>query len=89
MVIGEDDTAPGFTFVPQHSRRRLAKVLIDTDFAEDIVLLSNTSNQARGYCTELNQHVIQLPSISTHPKTKYVAFSIDSPLIETISDQRQ
>ena len=28
-----------------------------------------------GYCTELNQHVIQLLSISTHPKTKYVAFS--------------
>ena len=89
MVIGEDDAAPGFTFSPRHSRRHHAKVLSDTDFADDIVLLSTTINQARGYCTELNQHVIQLPSISTHPKTKYVAFSIDSPLIKTISDQRQ
>ena len=88
MVIGEDDTAPGF-FGPRHSRRHPAKVLSDTDFADDIILLSNTSNQARGHCTQWNQHVIQLPSISTHPKTKYVTFSIDSPLIETISDQRQ
>ena len=88
MVIGEDDTALGFTFGPRHSRRHPAKVLGDTDFTDDIVLLSNTIYQARGYCTELNQHVIQLSSISTHPKTKYVAFSIDS-LIETISDQRQ
>ena len=69
MVIGEDDTAPGFTFGPRHSRRHPAKVLSDTDLADDIVLLSNTINQAWGYCTELNQHVIQLPSISTHPKT--------------------
>ena len=89
MGIGEDDTAPGFIFGPRHSRRLPAKVLSDTDFADDIVLLSNTINQDRGYCTELNQHVIQSPSISTHLKTKYVAFSIDSPLIEAISDQRQ
>ena len=89
MVIGEDDTALGFTSGPRHSRRHPAKVLSDTDLADDIVLLSNTINQDRGYCTELNQHVIQLPSISTHPTNKYVAFSIDSPLIETISDQRQ
>ena len=89
MVVGEDDTAPGFTFGPRHSRRHPAKVLSDIDFADDIVLLSNTISQAWGYYTELNQHVIQLPSISTHPKTYYVAFSIDSPLIETISDQRQ
>lgn len=51
MVIGEDDTAPGFTFGPRHSRRHPAKVLSDTDFADDIVLLSNTINQAWGYCT--------------------------------------
>ena len=69
MVIGEDDTEPGFTFGPRHSRRHPAKVLSDTDFADDIVLLCNTINQAWGYCTELNQHVIQLPSISIHRNT--------------------
>ena len=79
MVIGEDDTAPGFIFGPRHSRRHPAKVLSDTDFADDIVLLSNTINQARGYCTELNQHVIQLLSIATHPKTKYVASALTAP----------
>ena len=61
VVIGEDDTAQEFTFGPRHCS--------DTDFADDIVLLSNTINQAWGYCTELDQQVIQLPSISTHPKT--------------------
>ena len=69
MVIGEDVTAPGFIFGPRHSRRHPVKVLSDTDFADDIVLLSYTINQAQGYCTELNQHVIQLPSISTHLKS--------------------
>ena len=73
MVIGEYDTAPDFTFGPRHSRRHLAKVHSDTDFADDIALLSNTINQAMGYCTYLYQHAIQLPPISTHPKTKYVA----------------
>ena len=48
MVIYEDDTAPGFIFAPEHSRRHTAKVLIDTDFADDIVLLSNTISQAQG-----------------------------------------
>ena len=51
MVIGEDDTAP------QHSRRHPAKVLSDTDFADDDVLLSNTINQAQGllYRVEYNK----------------------------------
>ena len=48
MVIGEDDTAPEFIFGPRHSRRHPAKDLSDTDFADDIVLLSNTINQAQG-----------------------------------------
>ena len=70
MGIGEDDTAPGFIF----GRRHPAKALSDTDFADDIVLLYKTINQTQ----ELNQHVIQLPSISTHRKAKYLAFSIDN-----------
>ena len=48
MAIGEDDTAPGFIFGRRHSRRHPAKVLSDTDFADDIVLLSNAINQAQG-----------------------------------------
>ena len=41
---GEDD----FIFGPRHSRRHLAKVLSDTDFADDIALLSNIINHAHG-----------------------------------------
>ena len=47
MVIGEDDTAPGFTFAPRRSRRHPIKVLSDTDFADDMFLLSNTINQTQ------------------------------------------
>ena len=48
MIIGEDDTVPGFTFGPRHSSSPPAKVLSDTDFADDIVLLCNTINQTQG-----------------------------------------
>ena len=82
MVVGEDDTAPGFTFGPRHSRRHPAKVVSDTDLTDDIVLLSNTINQARGYCTELSQHVIQLPSISTHPKHSMLHSVLTAPSLK-------
>ena len=94
MVIGEGDTAPGFIFGPRHNRRHPAKVLSDTDFADDIVLLSNTINQARGYCTELNQHVIQMPCPLSQltQKQSMLHSALTAPTSkgsETISDQRQ
>ena len=81
MVIGEDDTAPGLTFGPRHSRRHPTKVLSDADFADDIVLLSNTINQAHGLLYRVqNQDVIQLSSISTHPKTNMLHSALIAPL---------
>ena len=70
MVIGEDDTAPGFIFGPQHSRRHPAKVLSDTDLADDIVLLSNTINQAQGLLYRVESACNSVALHLNSPKTK-------------------
>ena len=72
----------------QHVRHH-ANVLSHTDFVDDIVLLSNTINEAQGLLYRVesacNSGVIYLNS----PKNQVCCSSIDIPLIEAISDQRQ
>ena len=75
MVICEDDTAPEFIFAPEHSRRHTAKVLFDTDFADDIVLLSNTINQAQGLLYRVESACNSVALHFNSPKNKSVLHS--------------
>ena len=63
-------------------------ILSDTDFVDNIVLLSNTVNQAQELLYRVESACNSVALYLNSPKTKYVAFSNDSHLIETISDPR-
>ena len=82
MVICEDDTAPGFIFAPKHSRRHTAKVLIDTDFADDIVLL--TINQTQGLLYKVES---TCNSVALHFNSHKNKSMLHSELIAPLSKQ--
>ena len=58
----------GFELTKKRSRRYLAKTITDADYADDIVILANTPDQAETLLHSWNKPSQALASISMHTK---------------------
>ena len=81
-------TSYGFTIYKSRSRRHPAVVITDTDYADDIALLSDLIQQA-----ELLLHQVESASKLTglhinETKTEYMIFNQDGGEIKSLGDQK-
>ena len=81
-------TSYGFTICKSRSRRHPAVVITDTDYADDIALLSDLIQQA-----ELLLHQVESASKLTglhinETKTEYMIFNQDGGEIKSLGDQK-
>ena len=74
----------GFTLKPTRSRRNPAEVITDTDFADDIALLSNTLRQAEELLHRTQDAAKQIGLHINEKKTEYMTFHIDNPTLQTL-----
>ena len=73
----EDGQNLGFTLDRSRSRRHPAKVICDTDFADDLALLSNSLEQAQELLTRLENAAKQIGLHINNSKTEYMLFNQD------------
>ena len=67
----------GFTLKPRQSRRIGPKVVTDLDFADDIGLISNTTEQAQIILNEVEKAALQVGLHMNASKTKCMFFNQD------------
>ena len=80
----EDGQNLGFTLDRSRSRRHPAKVICDTDFADDLALLSNSLKQAQELLTRLENAAKQIGLHINNSKTEYMLFNQDELDLKTI-----
>ena len=71
----KNEEAVGFTLEKARSRRYPSKILCDTDFADDIALLSNTLEQAQLFLLMTEQAVAQVGLQANVTKTEYMMYN--------------
>ena len=64
----------GFELTKKRSRRYPAKTIIDADYADDIAILPNTTNQAKKLLHSLEQAAAGIGLYVNAHKTKYMCF---------------
>ena len=80
----EDGQNLGFTLDRSRSRRHPAKVICDTDFADDLALLSSSLKQAQELLTRLENAAKQIGLHINNSKTEYMLFNQDEGDLKTI-----
>ena len=80
----EDGQNLGFTLDRSRSRRHPAKVICDTDFADDLALLSNSLEQAQELLTRLENAAKQIGLHINNSKTEYMLFNQDEGDLKTL-----
>ena len=74
-IATKNEEAVGFTLEKARSRRYPSKILCDTDFADDIALLSNTLEQAQLFLLMTEQAVAQVGLQANVTKTEYMMYN--------------
>ena len=69
----------GFTLTPARSRRVKAKKISDTEFADDIVLVTNTVKEAKELMREVEAVSASVGLTMNEQKTKYLVENIHEP----------
>ena len=80
----EDEQSLGFTLDRARSKRHPAKIICDTDFADDLALLSNTLKQAQELLTRVENAAKQIGLHVNNTKTEYMLFNQDAGAITTV-----
>ena len=75
QAIGNENNL-GFTLDRSRSRRHPAKVICETDFADDIVLLSNALEEAQLQLSWVERSAKQTGLHINNAKTEYVKFNL-------------
>ena len=84
MRIATDNrTDLGFTLKKSRSRRYPAIVITDTDFADDIALLSDTLAQAEKLLHRTQMAASQIGLHINEAKTEFMSFNIATPTLKT------
>ena len=65
----------GFTLKKARSRRYLTQTIMDTDYADDIVLLANTPTQAESLLYSLEQAAGSFSPYVNADKMEYMCFN--------------
>ena len=76
-----------FTLNRSRSRRHPAKVICDTDFADDIALLSNTLNQAQLLLSLVETSAKQIGLHVNNSKTEYIKFNQGEGDLKALNDE--
>ena len=74
----------GFTIIPRKSRRAPAVVATDLDFADDISLLSDSTEKAQELLHSVERECKRTGLTLNAKKTKVMALNIQDPTINTI-----
>ena len=74
QAVGNESSL-GFTLDMSRSGRHPANVICDTDFADDIALLSNTSEQAQLLLSRVETSAKQIGFHISNSKTEYIKFN--------------
>ena len=82
MAVGDKDNELGLTLYPRKSRRIPAKTLTDLDFADDIVLMSDSVNQVSDLLHRVEKECEAVGLRLNSGKTKAMYFNTDiAPLM--------
>ena len=92
MTITFDDTEEvlGFTIKPARSRRVKAEKIADTEFADDVALITNTIKEAQSLLDSLEAAAKIVGLRINESKTKYIPINIqdvEHPAIHSISGE--
>ena len=71
----KDETSVGFTLSEQRSRRHPATTFTDTDFADDLALISNTLEQAQLFLLRVESAAGQIGLHLNESKTEFMSFN--------------
>lgn len=82
-IATANKTDLGFTLKERRSRRYPAVVITDTDFADDISLLSDTLRQAEELLHSTQKAARQIGLHINESKTEFMSFNIDNPNLKT------
>ena len=83
LRIAREDQSVGFTLSKARSRRHPATVVYDTDYADDIALLSNTYEQAQLLLTRVENAAKSIGLHINNTKTEYMSYNQDNEDIKT------
>ena len=82
-IINEDEN-PGFTITPARSRRVKAVKLADTEFADDISLLTDTIHEAQSLLNSLEAAALVVGLRMNDTKTKFMTVNIPEDEVQDI-----
>ena len=71
----KDETSVGFTLSQQRSRRHPATTFTDTDFADDLTLISNTLEQAQLFLLRVESAAGQIGLHLNETKTEFMSYN--------------
>ena len=77
----------GFTLNRSRSRRRPAKVICDTDFSDDIVLLFNTLELAQLLLSRVERSAKQIGLYENNSKTEYIKVNQGEGDLKALKDE--
>ena len=87
MAVGNKDIELGLTLYPRKSRRIPAKTLTDLDFADDIVLMSDSVNQVSDLLHRVEKECEAVGLRLNSGKTKAMYFNTDiAPLMNLMNE---
>ncbi|MCP4494507.1 MAG: reverse transcriptase family protein, partial [Gammaproteobacteria bacterium] len=91
ITFEDVDEVPGFTIKPARSRRVKAEKLADTEFADDVALITNTIKEAQSLLDSLESAAKTVGLQINESKTKYLAINThhqdeDHPAIHSSND---
>ncbi|XP_071480459.1 uncharacterized protein [Diadema antillarum] len=84
LAINGKEEELGFTLVPRQSRRVPPVMVTDLDFADDIALISDTTEKARELLFAVEKECKKIGLRLNAKKTKVMAFNIDDTTITTL-----
>ena len=81
----KDETAVGFTLSKAQGKRYPAKIICDTDFADDLALTSNTLEQAQLFLLKVESMAATIGLYLNEDKTGYMSSNSPESQIVTLS----
>ena len=81
----KDEAAIGFTLQKAQGKRYPAKMICDTDFADDLALISNTLEQAQLFLLKVELISAKVGLNLNEDKTKYISFNSPEGQIVSLS----
>ncbi|XP_072170850.1 uncharacterized protein [Diadema setosum] len=86
LAINGKEEELGFTLVPRQSRRVPPVMVTDLDFADDIALISDTTEKARELLFAVEKECKKIGLRLNAKKTKVMAFNIDGAVLDVKND---